>query len=146
MEGIPTIVIGMGWSDLRSLDGKKWILRDRKKEKKREKKMERITSVKLGRSFYLRVSSRLYGIGVRGRRVNRRSVLILLMCVEMLLLAANRQLIVYSVYRDDRMGQIFALMVLTVAAGESAVGLAILVVYFRVHGTIAMRSMNLLHG
>jgi len=136
----------MGWSDLRSLDGKKWILRDRKKEKKREKKMERITSVKLGRSFYLRVSSRLYGIGVRGRRVNRRSVLILLMCVEMLLLAANRQLIVYSVYRDDRMGQIFALMVLTVAAGESAVGLAILVVYFRVHGTIAMRSMNLLHG
>jgi len=145
MEGLPTIVIGMGWSDLRSLDWKKWILRERKK-KKREKRMERITSVKLGRSFYLRVSSRLYGIGVRGRRVNRRSVLILLMCVEMLLLAANRQLIVYSVYRDDRMGQIFALMVLTVAAGESAVGLAILVVYFRVHGTIAMRSMNLLHG
>lgn len=101
---------------------------------------------KLGRSFYLRVSSRLYGIGVRGRRVNRRSVLILLMCIELLLLAVNRQLRVYSVYRDDRMGQIFALMVLTVAAGESAVGLAILVVYFRVHGTIAMRSMNLLHG
>src|SRR5687767_10841079 len=119
----------------------------RKSGRKGEKrKMERMTSMKLGRSFYLRVSSRLYGIGVRGRRVNRRSVLILLMCVEMLLLAVNRQLIVYSVYRDDRMGQIFALMVLTVAAGESAVGLAILVVYFRVHGTIAMRSMNLLHG
>ena len=104
------------------------------------------TSVKLGMPIYLMVSSRLYGIGVRGRRLNRRSVLILLMCVELLLLAVNRQLIVYSVYRDDRMGQIFALMVLTVAAGESAVGLAILVVYFRVHGTIAMRSMNLLHG
>lgn len=105
-----------------------------------------MTSVNVGISFYLRVSSRLYGIGVRGRRVNRRSVLILLMCIERLLLAVNRQLIVYSVYRDDRIGQIFALMVLTVAAGESAVGLAILVVYFRVHGTIAMRSMNLLHG
>ena len=114
------------------------------KEYKEKKEKEKMAS--LGRSFYLRVSSRLYGIGVRGRRVNRRSVLILLMCVEMLLLAVNRQLVAYSVYRDDRMGQIFALMVLTVAAGESAVGLAILVVYFRVHGTIAMRSMNLLHG
>ena len=112
----------------------------------RKKKMGTRSTRKLGMSFYLRVSSRLYGIGVRGRRVNRRSVLILLMCIELLLLAVNRQLRVYSVYRDDRMGQIFALMVLTVAAGESAVGLAILVVYFRVHGTIAMRSMNLLHG
>jgi NADH-quinone oxidoreductase subunit K len=109
--------------------------------------MTRVTSSrKLGRSFYLRVSRRLYGIGVRGRRINRRSVLIVLMCVERLLLAVNRQFVVYSVYRDDRMGQRVARMVLTVAAGESAVGLAILVVYFRVHGTIAMRSMNLLHG
>lgn len=100
----------------------------------------------LGISAYLRVSSLLYGIGVRGRRVNRRSVLILLMCIELLLLAVNRQWVAYSVYRDDRRGQVFSLIVLTVAAGESAVGLAILVVYFRVHGTIAMRSMNLLHG
>lgn len=103
-------------------------------------------SVQIGMPFYLVVSSILYVIGVMGRRVNRRSVLILLMCIEMLLLAVNRQLVVYSVYRDDRMGQVFARMVLTVAAGEAAVGLAILVVYFRVHGTIAMRSMNLLHG
>ena len=108
--------------------------------------MTSVTSMQIGMPFYLMVSSSLYVIGVRGRRVNRRSVLILLMCIELLLLAVNRQLIVYSVYRDDRMGQVFALMVLTVAAGESAVGLAILVVYFRVHGRIAMRSMNLLHG
>jgi NADH-quinone oxidoreductase subunit K len=114
--------------------------------KKQKRKMTSLTSMQVGMPFYLMVSSRLYVIGVRGRRVNRRSVLILLMCIELLLLAVNRQLIVYSVYRDDRMGQVFALMVLTVAAGESAVGLAILVVYFRVHGTIAMRSMNLLHG
>lgn len=132
----------MGENDIRNLDWKKWNLRRKRKEKK--KRREKMVS--LGRTFYLRVSSRLYGIGVRGRRVNRRSVLILLMCVEMLLLAVNRQLVAYSVYLDDRMGQIFALMVLTVAAGESAVGLALLVVYFRVHGTIAMRSMNLLHG
>jgi len=108
--------------------------------------MTGLASMSIGRPSYLMVSTRLYTIGVRGRRVNRRSVLILLMCIELLLLAVNRQLVVFSVYRDDRMGQVFALMVLTVAAGESAVGLAILVVYYRVHGTIAMRSMNLLHG
>jgi len=139
----------MGGSDFGSIDWKKRMLTGgstQVKRRERKKKMGTRSTRKLGRSFYLRVSSRLYGIGVRGRRVNRRSVLILLMCIELLLLAVNRQLRVYSVYRDDRMGQIFALMVLTVAAGESAVGLAILVVYFRVHGTIAMRSMNLLHG
>lgn len=108
-------------------------------------RMER-SNVQVGIPFYMVVSSILYVIGVMGRRVNRRSVLILLICIEMLLLAVNRQFVVYSVYRDDRIGQIFARMVLTVAAGEAAVGLAILVVYFRVHGTIAIRSMNLLHG
>jgi len=133
----------MGEIDIGSLDWEKRILRF---VKKKRKEMTTVTSMQIGMPFYLMVSSRLYMIGVRGRRVNRRSVLILLMCIELLLLAVNRQLIVYSVYRDDRMGQVFALMVLTVAAGESAVGLAILVVYFRVHGTIAMRSMNLLHG
>jgi len=145
MESVFARFIGMGGTDFRSLDWKKWILNRKKKEENKEK-MTGMTSMQIGRPFYLMVSSGLYMIGVRGRRVNRRSVLILLMCIELLLLAVNRQLIVHSVYRDDRMGQIFALMVLTVAAGESAVGLAILVVYFRVHGTIAMRSMNLLHG
>jgi len=136
----------MGETNLRSLDWEKWILRRKKEKMERRSSGNGGNAVSLGRAVYLRVSSSLYGIGVRGRRVNRRSVLILLMCIERLLLAVNRQFLVYSVYRDDRMGQIFALMVLTVAAGESAVGLAILVVYFRVHGTIAMRSMNLLHG
>jgi NADH-quinone oxidoreductase subunit K len=133
----------MGRTNIRSID---WTERVLRRKSKKEEKMTALASMKIGIPFYLMVSSRLYVIGVRGRRVNRRSVLILLMCIEILLLAVNRQLIVYSVYRDDRMGQVFALMVLTVAAGESAVGLAILVVYFRVHGTIAMRSMNLLHG
>jgi NADH-quinone oxidoreductase subunit K len=68
------------------------------------------------------------------------------MSIERRLLGVNRKLITSGVRRDDRRGQVFARMVLTVAAGESAVGLAILVVYYRVHGTIARRTMNLLHA
>ena len=98
------------------------------------------------RNRFLRGTGRLYGTGVRGIRRNKRSVLILLMCVELMLLAVNRQFLVYAVYRDDLRGERMTLMVLTVAAGESAVGLAVLVVYFRVHGTIAIQSMNVLHG
>lgn len=95
---------------------------------------------------YLTVSSTLFMIGLLGLILNRRSVLLVLMCVEILLLAVNLQWIAFSVYLDDVMGQVFALYVLTVAAAESAIGLAILVIYFRVRGTIAMESMNLRHG
>jgi len=99
-----------------------------------------------GRTSYLTVSSALFRIGLLGRVMNRRSIIVVLMCVELMLLAVNLQRRTFSVYRDDLMGQVFALFVLTVAAAESAIGLAILVVYFRVRGTIAMRSMNLMHG
>jgi len=68
------------------------------------------------------------------------------MCIELMLLAVNLQLMVFSVYRDDIMGQVFALYVLTVAAAESAIGLAILVIFFRVRGTVSMETMNLMHG
>lgn len=95
---------------------------------------------------YLTVSSTLFMIGLLGLVLNRRSVLLVLMCVEILLLAVNLQWMSFSVYMDDVMGQVFALYVLTVAAAESAIGLAILVIYFRVRGTIAMESMNLRHG
>jgi NADH-quinone oxidoreductase subunit K len=98
------------------------------------------------RRRYRSVTGSLYGRGIRGRRRNKRSVLILLICVELILLAVNRQFVGSAVYRDDRIGERMALMVLTVAAGESAVGLAVLVVYFRVHGTIAIESINRLHG
>jgi len=98
------------------------------------------------REAYVRVSRRLFGTGVRGRVRNRRSVLIVLMCVELRLLAVNRQRVAQSAARDDLRGQVWARRVLTVAAGESAVGLAVLVVYYRVHGTIAMRTMNRLSG
>jgi NADH-quinone oxidoreductase subunit K len=91
-------------------------------------------------------TGRRYRRGVRGIRRNKRSVLILLMSVELMLLAVNRGFVGYGVYRDDRRGERRTRMVLTVAASESAVGLAVLVVYYRVHGTIAMKSMNVLHG
>jgi NADH-quinone oxidoreductase subunit K len=73
-------------------------------------------------------------------------VILILMCIELMLLAVNLQLMVFSVYRDDIMGQVFALYVLTVAAAESAIGLAILVIFFRVRGTVSMETMNLMHG
>lgn len=95
---------------------------------------------------YLAVSSRLFRIGLMGLVLNRRSVLLVLMCVELVLLAVNLQWRTFSVFMDDLMGQVFALYVLTVAAAESAIGLAILVIYFRVRGTVAMESMNLRHG
>jgi hypothetical protein len=68
------------------------------------------------------------------------------MSIELILLAVNLNFIVYSVYLDDLVGQVFALFILTVAAAESAIGLAILVVYYRVRGSIAMETINLMHG
>lgn len=95
---------------------------------------------------YLLVSASLFVIGLVGLVINQRSVILVLMCIELMLLAVNLQWMTFSVYRDDRMGQVFALYVLTVAAAESAIGLAILVVYFRVRGTVSMETMNLMHG
>lgn len=98
------------------------------------------------RTAFTGVSSALFMIGLMGIIVNRRSIIVLLMCIELMLLAVNLQRRIYSVYLDDRIGQVFALYVLTVAAAESAIGLGILVVYFRVRGSIAMQSMNLMRG
>jgi len=78
--------------------------------------------------------------------LNRRNIIIILMSIELMLLAVNLNFIIYSVFLDDLLGQIFALFVLTVAAAESAIGLAILVVYFRVRGSIAMGTINLMQG
>lgn len=86
----------------------------------------------------------LFGLGLSGIILNRRNIIIILMSIELILLAVNLNFIVYSVYLDDLMGQVFALFVLTVAAAESAIGLAILVVYYRVRGSIAMERV--MHG
>lgn len=88
----------------------------------------------------------LFLIGLGGILLNRRNILIILMCIELMLLAVNLNFIVSSAFIDDIFGQIFALFVLTVAGAESAVGLAILVIYFRVRGSISTQSINLIQG
>jgi len=105
-----------------------------------------VAIMSVGLTSYLMVSASLFRIGLVGLILNQRSVILVLMCVELMLLAVNVQRMAFSVYLDDVMGQVFSLYVLTVAAAESAIGLAILVIYFRVRGTISMDSMNLMQG
>nr|BDN85836.1 NADH dehydrogenase subunit 4L [Microheliella maris] len=95
---------------------------------------------------YITVALILFLLGIWGIFLNRKNIIIILMSIELLLLAVNLNFIVFSVYLDDLMGQLFALFVLTVAAAESAIGLAILVVYYRVRGTIAIEFINLMKG
>lgn len=95
---------------------------------------------------YLTVSMILLLLGISGIFLNRKNIIIMLMSVELMLLAVNLSLLVFSVYLDDIVGQIFALLVLTVAAAESAIGLALLVVYYRVRGTISVEFINLMKG
>jgi NADH-quinone oxidoreductase subunit K len=85
-------------------------------------------------------------IGVLGLVLNRKNILIILMSIELMLLAINMNFVVFSVHLDDLLGQVFALFVLTVAAAESAIGLAILVVYYRVRGTIAIEKIQIMRG
>lgn len=95
---------------------------------------------------YLVVGVVLFCIGVLGVFVTRKNIILILMCVELMLLGVNLNLIVFSVYLDDLVGQIFALFVLTVAAAESAIGLAILVVYYRLRGSILINYISSLRG
>jgi NADH-quinone oxidoreductase subunit K len=88
----------------------------------------------------------LFFIGLCGIFLNRKNILLVLMSVELMLLSINFNLLVTSSYLDDRFGQIFAIFILTVAAAESSIGLAILVVYYRIRGTAAIEFINLLKG
>ena len=99
-----------------------------------------------GLSQYLVVAAVLFTIGVLGIFLNRRNIIIILMSVELILLAVNLNFVAFSAYLGDMVGQVFALFVLTVAAAEAAIGLAILVVYFRNRGTIAVEDVNLMKG
>lgn len=81
-----------------------------------------------------------------GIAINRRSILVILMCIELVLLSLNLNFILFSVYFDDLYGQLFSLFILTVAAGESAVGLAIVIIYYRVRGNISMGQSAVLRG
>ena len=100
----------------------------------------------IGLSHYLTVAAILFTIGIFGIFINRKNVIVILMSVELLLLAVNINLVAFSAFLGDLVGQVFALVVLTVAAAESAIGLAIIVVYFRNRGSIAVDDINLMKG
>ena len=100
----------------------------------------------IGLPHYLAVAAILFTIGVLGIFLNRKNIIIILMSVELILLAVNINFVAFSTYLGDLVGQVFALFVLTVAAAEAAIGLAILVVYFRNRGTIAVEDVNMMKG
>ena len=95
---------------------------------------------------YLTVAAILFTIGIAGIILNRKNIIVILMSVELILLSVNINLVAFSSFLGDLVGQVFALLVLTVAAGEAAIGLAILVTYFRNRGTIAVEDINLMKG
>jgi len=95
---------------------------------------------------YLTVSALLFVLGVLGIFINRKNIIIILMSVELILLSVSINLVAFSSYHGDLVGQIFSMFVLTVAAAEAAIGLAILVIYFRNRGSIAVEDINQMKG
>ena len=102
--------------------------------------------MEIGLAHYLTVASIVFTLGVFGIFLNRKNVIIILMSVELILLSVNLNMVAFSSFLNDIVGQVFALLVLTVAAAEAAIGLAILVVYFRNRGTIAVDDINMMKG
>ncbi|HEY1506846.1 MAG TPA: NADH-quinone oxidoreductase subunit NuoK [Stellaceae bacterium] len=102
--------------------------------------------MQIGLAHYLTVAAILFTLGIFGIFLNRRNVIIILMSIELILLAVNINFVAFSSFLGDLVGQVFAMFVLTVAAAEAAIGLAILVVYFRNRGTIAVEDINLMKG
>ena len=102
--------------------------------------------MEIGLSSYLGVAAVLFTIGIIGIFLNRKNVIVILMSVELMLLAVNLNLVAFSAHLGDLTGQVFALFVLTVAAAEAAIGLAILVAYYRNRGSIAVDDINSMRG
>ena len=100
----------------------------------------------IGLTHYPTVAAILFTLGIFGIFLNRKNVIVILMSVELMLLAVNLNLVAFSAFHHDLVGQVFALIVLTVAAAEAAIGLAIIVVYFRNRGTIDVAEIDLLKG
>ena len=100
----------------------------------------------VGLVHYLVVGAILFGLGVLGIVANRKNLIVILMAIELILLAVNINFVAFSAYLQDLVGQVFAMFVLTVAAGEAAIGLAILVIYFRGRGSIAVDDVNRMKG
>jgi len=102
--------------------------------------------MEIGLAHYLSVAAVLFTLGVFGIFLNRKNIIIIMMSIELMLLSVNINLVAFSSFLGDLVGQVFALFVLTVAAAEAAIGLAILVVYFRNRGSIAVEDVNLMKG
>jgi NADH-quinone oxidoreductase subunit K len=102
--------------------------------------------LQVGLPHYLIVAAILFTLGILGIFLNRKNVIVILMSVELMLLAVNINLVAFSSYHGDLVGQIFALFVLTVAAAEAAIGLAIVVLYFRNKGSIAVDDIHSMKG
>ena len=97
-------------------------------------------------TIFIGTSTLLFSLGIVGIAFNRKNILIILMSIELMLLASNINFIIFSIFLDDLIGQIFALHVLTIAAAESAVGLAIVVVYYKIRNSISIDSIHFLKG
>jgi NADH-quinone oxidoreductase subunit K len=100
----------------------------------------------IGLNHFLTVAAVLFTLGVFGIFMNRKNVIVILMSVELILLAVNINFVAFSTHLNDIVGQVFALLVLTVAAAEASIGLAILVVFFRNRGSIAVEDVNMMRG
>lgn len=102
--------------------------------------------MEIGLSHYLTVSAILFTIGVFGIFLNRKNVIVILMSIELILLSVNLNMVAFSHHLNDLVGQVFALFILTVAAAEASIGLAILVIFYRNRGTIAVEDVNMMKG
>jgi len=102
--------------------------------------------IEIGLGHYLTLSAIIFTIGIFGIFLNRKNVIVILMSIELILLAVNINLVSFSVYTQDLLGQIFAMFVLAVAAAEAAIGLAIIVVYFRNKGSIKIEDISSMRG
>ncbi len=100
----------------------------------------------VGLEHYLTLAALLFTIGVFGMFLNRKNVIVILMSIELMLLAVNINFVSFSAYLDDLVGQVFTMFILTVAAAEAAIGLAILVVFFRNKGSIAVEDISSMRG
>ena len=100
----------------------------------------------IGLGHYLSLGAIIFTVGVVGIFLNRKNIIVILMCIELILLAVNVNLVSFSIFINDLTGQIFTLFILTVAAAEAAIGLAIIVVYYRNSGTIRVEEINKLKG
>jgi NADH-quinone oxidoreductase subunit K len=100
----------------------------------------------IGLHHFLTVAEILFALGIFGIFLNRKNVIVILMSVELMLLAVNINFVAFSVFLEDLVGQIFAMFVLGIAAAEAAIGLAIIVVYFRNRGSIAVEDVNVMKG